>query len=81
MKLSKQIESNTFKKRTVFVVAGIVVTLLTTGYLLFSEDYEDTPIINMSVDDDTMIQLGKHKVMAIDPDTAKSPVALKGRGH
>jgi hypothetical protein len=70
-----------FKRRTVFAIAIIVVAFLTTGYLLFNKDYEDTPLTNMIVGDDTVIQLGKNKAMVTDPDTAKSPVVLRSRNH
>jgi hypothetical protein len=81
MKPSKQIEQYTLKRRTIFAVASIVVAFLTTGYLLFNEDYEDTPITNMTVGDDTAIQFGKNKAIITDPDTAKSTVVFKGWGH
>jgi hypothetical protein len=77
MKPSKQIEPHNFKKRTIFVIASIFVALLTTGYLLFNKDYEDTPITNMTIGNDSVIQFGKNKVMVVDPDTPRSAVVLR----
>ena len=66
------------KKRLAVLFAGLVLTVLTFGYLLYNRDYEETPIRDMVVGKDTIIQSGPGKITVSDPDTLKFPVVLNG---